>query len=78
MDSDTYLGAVSEIFDATPDAIHRAHLINNEIGAMNEVLARLGHLRAVAVRDARQGMSVQRIADALGVTRARVYQIVNE
>ncbi|WP_375479207.1 helix-turn-helix domain-containing protein [uncultured Jatrophihabitans sp.] len=76
VNSDAYLAAVASQLNDVDDAVARARVVNDEIAAVATVLEKLGELRADAVRAARETMSVQTIAAAMGVTRARVYQLI--
>lgn len=78
MNADTYLANVATDADAMVDPLARARALNDEIAAVSDVLAELGLRRTAAVRQARATMSAVEVAAALGVTRARVYQITDD
>jgi hypothetical protein len=78
VESNTYLAKVKKHLAKVADPLDRARVVNDEISAMTNVLHTLASFRAKAIREARQNMSAQEIADALGVRRQRVYQILGD
>lgn len=76
VNSDDYVRRVRELLTATSDPIERVRVASTEISALGAALETLATLRADAVRAARETMSAVAVADALGVTRARVYQLL--
>ncbi|WP_375488555.1 hypothetical protein [uncultured Jatrophihabitans sp.] len=78
MESDRYVAAVEKRLAKQADPVTRARAANDEITALAYALEKMGVLRADAVRAAREQMSAVDVAAALGVSRARVYQIAAE
>ena len=78
VETDRYLAAVDKRLTKMTDPVKRARAANDEITALAAALATMGGTRADAVRAAREHLSAVDVAAALGVTRARVYQIAAE
>lgn len=77
VNADHYFEAVTADLTAIDDPVERARVASAEISAVAAVLEKLGQARIVAVREARTTMSAQAVATAMGITRARVYQLLD-
>lgn len=73
-----YLRTVREHLEEIPNAVNRARLLHEEITAIGDVIKELSALRRTAVTEARTETSTQAIADALGISRARVYKLLED
>lgn len=60
------------------DPITRAQHLHEATEQARVMLAALAEARTAALREARQTMSVVELAAKLGVTRARVYQLLDD
>lgn len=76
VDSTNYLASIKKRLAKIADPVARARVASDEITAAGEVLAALARARSDAVNTARATMSAQAIATELGITRARVYQLI--
>ena len=68
---------IAEGRDHTPDPIERAKWFEAALNDLQVMVGELAAARRAAVHEARQRMSAVAVAEALGVTRARVYQILD-
>ncbi len=72
------LRAVDQHGTTIDDPIERARMLSEAIEFANgELLGGLAVIRATALHQAREKMSAQEVAERLGISRARVYAIID-
>lgn len=72
-----YIDNLETTIATYPNPINRARQIHAEIAAAADVLRTLGRMRRRELDAARVTMTAQEIADSLGISRARVYELLN-
>jgi hypothetical protein len=71
------LDTVADILEHITDPLRRAEACDLASVAAAQAQVELKAFRAAAFHEARQSISVEQIARACGITKARVYQILD-
>jgi len=74
----SYLDAVRAQLAELGDDGARARALTAELDAASELTAELGAARRAVLARMRQTMTVQQIADAVGISRSRIYALMQD